>query len=96
MTYSICAHCAKALDKKDMLRCDSCSASVCKGCFKRWLEDRVDPSPRMNSLCMSCLVNFEREYIIGLKREDLPLHINIQWFLEGNEKFYKTRLARGY
>lgn len=93
------------LDESGM--CGLCGKHACRNCHHtdediKAMEQSGDLplyistsiEPHWDGICTKCLCNIEKDYIDEIPPEDLPLHINDDWYFDENKPYFNQRLEK--
>lgn len=87
--------------------CGLCGRHVCRGCvftdedlrsmdhsgdLPQYIVTSIEP--HWDYLCWECLCNIEKDYIDEIPSEDLPLHINDDWYFKENKPYFNKKLEK--
>jgi len=45
-------------------------------------------------ICDTCVINAEKDYIDNIPKEDLPCHINDEWYQDENKDYFNQKLRK--
>ena len=88
----ICGLCEKEVCRECIYTYEDITAMNLSGDIPQYIVINIEP--HIEYICNKCLCNIEKDYIDEIPSENLPLHINDDWYFEENKSYFNQTLKK--